>query len=224
MATLKTVAIVPAAGYGRRLGERAKKPFVLLGGKPLVTYALKALDSCAAIDAIVIAAEKSCVKRFRSLVKKYNLNKVIDIVVGGKTRFESVRNALKKIGPGFDIVLIHDSARPFLTEPLITDSIMIARRHGGCVAAVPESDTVKLVDKRLFVKRTLDRTRIYRAQTPQAFRYGLIKKAYSSRLKRATDDSSLVEISGGNVKVLESSYRNIKITTKEDLKTAEVLL
>ncbi len=222
---MKTIAIVPAAGYGRRLGSKKRKAFVLLKGRPLVTYALKVLDDARAIDAIIIASERSSVRSFRALVKRFRFRKVIDVVVGGRTRSESVRNCLALVDASFDIVLIHDGARPFIENSVIEESIRLAGRHGGCVVAVPESDTVKLVDRKLFVKKTLERRHIFRAQTPQAFRRDVIKKAYAAADGMdATDDSGLAERSGGRVKILEGSYRNIKITTSEDLKLAEVLL
>lgn len=221
----RTVAIVPAAGPGKRLGLKAKKPFLLLKGKPLITYALGVLESSGAIDGIVVAVDKSSVERFRRLVKRYKFKKIIDIIIGGRTRFESVRNCLGRVGPYFDIVLIHDAARPFLNKTLIAESIRLAAKFGACIVAIPENDTVKFVDKGLFIKRTIDRDRIFRAQTPQTFRYDLIKKAYGrKRGTGITDDAGLVESLGKSVKILEGSYRNIKITTKEDLKLAEVLL
>lgn len=221
----RVAAIVPAAGCGKRLKSKTKKPFILLRGRPLVTYALTALEKSRTIDAILIAAERSSIKRFRNLVRTYKFKKVIRVVAGGSTRSASVRNCLKALGPGFEIVLIHDGARPFLDGPTIERSITLARRFGGCVTAVPENDTVKLADEDLCVRKTLDRREVFRAQTPQAFRYGLIKKAYASGSGKAvTDDAALVEAAGNKVKILIGSYRNIKITTKEDLKFAEVLL
>jgi len=221
----RAVAIVPAAGYGKRLGLKKKKPFVLLNGRPLVTYALKVLDNCGAVDGIIIACEKSRIKYLRALTKKFRIKKVIDIVAGGSTRSGSVRNCLRKVNGSFDIVLIHDGARPFVQEHMIEESIRLADRYGGCIVAVPESDTVKLAKPGLFIKTTLDRNRIFRAQTPQAFRRELIKKAYmAGREKRATDDSVLAEKLGARIKILEGSYKNIKITTRDDLKLAEVLL
>jgi len=222
---IRTIAIVPAAGYGKRLGLKVKKPLVRLRGRPLVAYALRTLNACEAIDGIIVAAEKSAVRSFKALIDKYKFKKVIDVVVGGRTRSGSVSNCLRKIGRNFDIVLIHDGDRPFIEKPMVEAAIDLANEFGGCVVAVPESDTVKLADKELFIKRTLDRNRIFRAQTPQAFRYDLIKKAYAIRGRnRFTDDASLVEMLGGKVKILEGSYKNIKITTREDLKMAEVLL
>lgn len=222
---VRTVAIVPSAGRGRRLKARVKKPFVPFAGKPLALHALRALDACDAIDGIIAASERSSIKNFRKLIKKAGLRKVIAVVVGGRTRFESVRNCLERVDDSFDIVLIHDSARPLIEERLIRDSIALCKRFSACVVAIPETDTIKLADKDLFIKRTLDRTTVFRAQTPQVFRRDIIKKAYAlAPACPATDDASLVEMTGVKVKILEGSCRNIKITTKEDLKMAEALL
>ena len=168
MRSLKVVAIVPAAGCGRRLAAGEKKPFVLLGGKPLVSYALKTLDKCDAIDAIIVAAERIYVNRLKNIAKRFKIRKLIAVVVGGKTRFESVRNCMKVAGQSFDIVLIHDAARPFIDNVTIERSIKAAANFGASVVAVPESDTIKLTDKDLFIKGTLDRSSIYR--DPQLLR------------------------------------------------------
>jgi len=219
------VAIVPSAGSGKRLGLKTRKPFVLLKGKPLITYALQTLNNSPFIDAIVIASEKSCVDRMSRIVRRFGFDKVVDVVAGGATRLESVANCLQKIDGFFDVVLIHDGARPFLEEAIIKRSISLAERFGSCVVAVQESDTVKYTAGGDFIQKTLDRKHIYRAQTPQVFRRELLIEAYRKRgVKNFTDDSSLVESLGKKVKILEGSYKNIKITTKEDLKLAEVLL
>ena len=221
----RTVAIVPAAGSGERLGLKTKKPFVLLGGVPIVVRTLKALGASKAVDAIIVATDKDSIKRMKGLVKKYALKKVLDVVRGGRTRLGSVRNCLDKVRGAYDVILIHDCARPLVERDTIDKAVAAARRYGACVTAVPETDTVKLAGEKMSVKRTLDRRSVYRAQTPQAFRRDIIKKAYSSKNTcRATDDSALVENMGGKVRILVGSYRNIKITTKEDLKLAEVLL
>ncbi|MCM8760697.1 MAG: 2-C-methyl-D-erythritol 4-phosphate cytidylyltransferase [Candidatus Omnitrophica bacterium] len=219
-----TVAIVAAAGCGRRLGLKTAKPFVKLDGRPLVAHSLKTLGDCPSIKAIIIASEKRRVKDFCALVSRYRLKKIAAIVVGGKTRYKSVANCLRSVGEEFDTVLVHDGARPFVDKKTVEDSIRLARRFGGCVVAVPENDTVKIVDKRMFVKKTLDRRRIFRAQTPQTFRRNLIIKAYASKKGNITDDSSLLEAMGGRVKILKGSYANIKITTPEDIKIAEALM
>ncbi len=221
----RVAAIVPAAGYGKRLGSKTKKPFVLVKGLPLVIRTLKKLDSSSAIDTIIVAAERACIGRLERLIKRSGLNKVGAVLAGGDTRFGSVRNCLQAVDDSFDIVLVHDGARPFVEDSMIRSCIEKAYKYGASIVAVQESDTVKLADKDLFVDKTLDRKRVYRAQTPQAFRTGLLKKAYSAKgSKPMTDDSGLVEALGNKVKIVEGSYRNIKITTKEDLHWAEVLL
>lgn len=221
----RVVAIVPSAGHGKRLGGKGKKPFVRLAGRPLVVHALSAINSCKAVDAIIVACERSRVGEFRRLVKRFKLNKITDIVAGGKTRHESVKNCLDKVTTDYDIVLIHDGARPLVEKSLIEESVRAAARFGACVAAVPEIDTVKLAGRDLFVAGTLDRSRLFRAQTPQAFRRAVILRAYSAKKDGpVTDDASLVEKLDMRVKIIKGSYRNIKITTMEDLKLAEVLL
>lgn len=221
----KTVALVPAAGYGKRLGLKAKKPFVLLRGSPLVVHTLRALESSKSIDHIILAAEKSCVGKIRRIIDRYAFRKVGRVVIGGKTRFESVRKCLEAADPSFDMVLVHDGARPFIARSLIDRSIRLAQKYGACIVAVPENDTVKLADREGFIVKTLDRSILFRAQTPQVFRRRIIEKAYRYKGKRRiTDDASLAEAIGARVKILNGSCRNIKITTKEDLKMAEALL
>ncbi len=221
----KVAAIVPSAGFGKRLGLKTKKPFVMLGGRPLAYYALRVLDSCRQVDSIIIACEKNCVGRFQRLVKRYRFGKIKAICIGGRTRFESVRNCLKLVDPSFDIVLVHDAARPFLDATTISGAISTARKFGACVVGVPEVDTVKLVGRDLFIKKTLSRSKIYRAQTPQVFKRALIQKAYAlSRGTIVTDDAGLVENIGVRVKMMEGYYKNIKVTTKADLKIAEAMI
>lgn len=223
----RVAAIVPSAGSGRRLGLATRKPFVLLGGRPLVLHTLRALEACRAVDAIYIAAEDACVSRFKKLIAGAGLRKVAAVVVGGRTRAESVRNCLALLDRSYGIVLIHDAARPFIDSATITASVRMAARYGGCIVAVPENDTIKEAGKDLVIRRTLDRSRIYRAQTPQVFRRDLIDKAYGLLARKksvVTDDSSLVEMLGEKVRILEGSYCNIKITTKADLQIAEALV
>ncbi len=221
---MRVVAIIPAGGRGARLGAKEKKPFVILGGKPLVSYALKTFDDCDLIDGIIAASERPCVERLKKIAESFKIRKLIDVVVGGRTRSESVRNCIKRIDFPADIVVIHDAARPFVDEGAIRRSIAAAVKFGAGLAAVPESDTVKFTGKNLFVKETLDRNKIFRAQTPQAFRYSLIKKAYAGFGNGVTDDAGLLEKTGHRVKIVMGSYRNLKITTIEDLKIAEALL
>ncbi len=223
----RAAAIVPSAGFGKRLGKKTKKPFVLLGGRPLASYALKALDASPHIGAIYIAVEPECVARFRRLVRTHRIKKVAAITAGGATRAESVRNCLRLVDPSYDIVLIHDAARPFLDGRLIAACVRSARMHGGCIAAIPVNDTVKLAGKGGVIRATLDRSRLWRAQTPQAFRRTALEAAYrraGGRAAEATDDARLVELSGKKVRIVPGSYRNIKITTEDDLQLAETMV
>jgi 2-C-methyl-D-erythritol 4-phosphate cytidylyltransferase len=223
---IKVAAIVPAAGSGKRLGAKDKKPFVLLAGKPLITYALKALDSSKYIDQIYIAADPGSIDRLKGIINKYGIKKVAKVVAGGSTRAGSVKNCFDLVDRSFDIVLIHDGARPFPADSDIMGSVLLARKFGGCVTAIPMTDTVKLAGKGLFIKKTIDRSSLWRAQTPQAFKYDILKRALggAKNISGVTDDASMLERLGGKVKILKGSPRNIKVTTKEDLKIAEVLI
>lgn len=222
----KVAAIVPAAGSGKRLGAKEKKPFVLLAGKPLITYALKALDSSKYVDRIYVAADPDSVGRLEDIIRKYRIRKIAKVVAGGKTRYDSVKNCFDLVDPLYDIVLIHDGARPFPESSDIMKSVNLAVKFGGCVTAIPMTDTVKLADKELFVKKTVDRRSLWRAQTPQVFRYDILRKALNrvNDISVVTDDAYLLEHLGKKVKILKGSPRNIKVTTKEDLKIAEVLV
>ena len=222
----KVAAIVPAAGSGKRLGARTKKPFVLLAGKPLITYALKTLGSSKYIDQIYVAVDPGSIGRLKGIISRYGIRKVVKVVAGASTRAGSVKNCFDLVDPLCDIVLIHDGARPFPGDSDIMNSVLLAGKFGGCVTAIPMTDTVKLAGKGLFVKKTIDRSSLWRAQTPQAFRYGILKKALNAvmDISNVTDDASMLERLGSPVKILKGSSRNIKVTTKEDLKIAEVLI
>ncbi|MCX5680135.1 MAG: 2-C-methyl-D-erythritol 4-phosphate cytidylyltransferase [Candidatus Omnitrophica bacterium] len=224
--SLSVTAIVPAGGSGSRLGLKTKKPFVMLSGKPLLYYSIKALEASGVINEIIVAAEESQIHRVEALVRRFGFRKVKKVVVGGSTRSGSVKNCLDALTGDPDIVLIHDAARPMVSVRMIRESIRLASKYGACVVAVPESDTIKLGDRLGFVKRTIDRRNVFRAQTPQTFKAVLIKEAYEGlgKGRGATDDSSILEDLGIKIKILPGSYRNIKITTREDLKIAEALL
>ena len=223
---LKVAAIVPAAGLGTRLGAKDRKPFVLLSGKPLIMYALKALDSSKYIEQIYVAVDPNSIGRLEDIIDRYGIRKVVKVVAGANTRYGSVRNCFNMVSPLCDIVLIHDGARPFPAPSDIMNSILLADRFGGCLTAIPMTDTVKLAGKDLFVKRTIDRNSLWRAQTPQAFRYNILKKALKGTkdISDVTDDALILERLGKRVKILKGSTRNIKITTNEDLKMAEALI
>ncbi len=224
---LKVVAVVPSAGKGERMGQ--KKEFLLFGGKAILAHTLQPLENHSQISEIILVVdEKSVEKCKKEVVEKYGFKKVKEVIVGGKERQDSVYNGLKKVTKDCDIVLIHDGARPFLTEDLITRSIEGAEKHKAAVVAAPCIDTIKFAQKEKdMALETLDREYLWMAQTPQTFRYEIILKAYQKAEEenfRGTDDASLVERMGTPVKIVRGSYDNIKITTPQDLILAEAIL
>ncbi len=224
---MKVTAIVPAAGDGKRCKNRkgVRKPFFNLKGRPILACTLEALAGSAEVDEIIVVVHPEDIGRAWGVIKKYRLGKIKAVVAGGSTRAASVRNALAAAPEDAHIILIHDGARPFVSKAMIRDSVKSCVRHGASVCAVPAVSTIKTVNKGLTVTGTPDRRAIYEAQTPQAFKKDVIYKAYRNfRTRKATDDSMLVERAGHTVKIVPGSYRNIKITTPEDLALAEILL
>lgn len=221
---MKVTCVVPSAGRGQRLNFKEDKPFIILGKRPILAHTLKALHESRSIDGIIVVVSQNNLKRAKGLVKKYRLNKVHAIISGGKRRFDSVKNGLAKVDDA-DFVLIHDGVRPFIDQNLIKSVLEAAKRQGAAVLATASRQTIKLINKNLFVTKTPKRKTLWEAQTPQAFRRDLIIEAYKKAKDRnATDDSSLVERLGHKVKIVKGSYRNIKITTPEDLELARILL
>jgi len=223
---MRTQVIIPAAGSGVRLGANVPKPLILLKGKEILVYSLEVFEQAAAIEGIVIVAPAEHCVEFETVVKKYNFKKPIRVIAGGKTRSESVSNGLSTIDPNTDYVLIHDAARPLVSLKLVEDSIRACHESKAIVVAVPVKSTIKRTDPMTRdINATLDRNILWEAQTPQVFAYELLNQAHQRGIGlEATDDAFLVERFGAKVKVLEGEYKNIKITTPEDLKIAEVLL
>ena len=196
----------------------------MLGKEPILVRTLKALNKNVLIDRIILVISRRKLKKGQRLVKKYKLNKVCNIVSGGKRRFDSVREGLRK-AENADFILIHDGVRPFVDRTLIKKVLLATKKFGAALSATPSKQTVKLIGRSSFVLKTPKRRFLWEAQTPQGFKKNLIVKAYKkSKDSSATDDSSLVEKMGYKVKIVKGSYRNIKITTPEDLKLAETLL
>lgn len=221
---MKVACVVPSAGKGSRLNAGKDKPFIKLNGKPLLFHTLSALSQSRLIDDIIVVVSEKNLKACGALVKKYKLNRVRAVVCGGKRRFDSVKNGLAK-AENADLVLIHDGARPFVDKKLIRKVILEARSSGAALPAIPSRQTLKKINKNSFVENTPDRKYIWEAQTPQGFRKNLILKAYKMAKNRAaTDDAALAERLGHKVKIVKGSYRNIKITTPEDLELAKALM
>ncbi len=219
-------AVVPAAGKGKRMGEKGNKQYLLCGGRPVLAQTLLRLSRYP-FDRIIIAAapgeEEFCRKE---IVVPLKLDISVEVVSGGKERQQSVFNALKILAPQTEVVLIHDGARPFVTRKLLVDSVETAKVYGAAVTAVSVKDTIKTIDDEGFVVDTPPRSLLWAAQTPQTFLFPLLYQAYRKAEEAGflgTDDASLVERLGHRVKIVQGRYENIKITTPQDLILAESL-
>jgi 2-C-methyl-D-erythritol 4-phosphate cytidylyltransferase len=224
----KVTALIPAAGMGRRMGQKVAKQFLPLGDKPMLAHTLLAFQRAAGVDEIIpILSREDMESCLRDVIEQYHITKVKTLVVGGKERQDSVMNGLQKLEKDASIVLVHDGVRPFVTGAMIQESIDHARK-GECIAVgVPLKDTVKEVDDKHMVRHTLERSRLWAIQTPQTFPVKLLKHAYEESYRHkvfGTDDAMLVERAGVPVRIIMGSYENIKITTPEDLILAEEIL
>jgi len=224
----KVTAIIPAAGMGKRMGKAMAKQFLTLGDKPMLAHTLLVFQNAPEIDEIIPVLSKEDMEGcLRDVIERYKITKVKTLVVGGKERQDSVLHGLQKIGRDSSIVLVHDGVRPFVTHDMIKEAVELAKK-GECVTVgVPLKDTIKEVDDHKVVLRTLERGKLWAIQTPQAFPVKILKRAYEESVKQkmyGTDDATLVERTGGTVRVIMGSYENIKITTPEDLILAEEIL
>lgn len=224
----KITAIVLAAGTGKRMNSAVAKQYMMLAGKPVLYYSLKAFEESDVTNIVLVTGEDDISYCQQEIVNKYNITKVSAVVAGGKERYHSVYEGLK-VATGSDYVLIHDGARPLLTQDIILRSIREAKQSGACVVGMPVKDTIKVVGVDRFAKTTPDRNGLWQVQTPQSFSYPLIVDAYEKVIASGdtsiTDDAMVLErITGQQVRVIEGSYQNIKITTPEDLLVAEVYL
>jgi len=233
---MKVVAIIPAAGLGTRMapgGKRAQpsKQFFEINGAPILIHTLRVFARNRQVSQIVVALRKNEIERFSRQLEKEKLAAKVVIVEGGEHRQESVANALASLKAAKDdIVLVHDAVRPFVDDEIISNVVREVEKHGAAIAGLPAVDTIKQVDRAAegaFITSTIPRERVVQAQTPQGFRYELIKKAFDSAAADGfigTDEASLVERLGADVWVVMGSARNIKITTPADLELAEFLI
>jgi 2-C-methyl-D-erythritol 4-phosphate cytidylyltransferase len=218
----KTAAIIAAAGRGERMGGKDKM-FAPLAGKPVLAWAVDTFQKCTLIDQIVIVLAENDLEKGKKLAGELGWSKVTDICPGGEERQQSVAAGLGRL-KDCQWVVIHDGARPLVTEALIKEGLEAAEETGAAVAAVPVTDTIKLTDDNGFVMGTPPRKSLWAVQTPQVFRFDIITEAHQKADGMATDDASLVERLGYRVKLFMGSYDNIKITTQSDLKLAEILV
>lgn len=223
---MKVEAIVVAAGVGSRMQSPIKKPYLLLHQIPLMIHTLRALSKCVGIHRMVVVTGEEDQMYAKELIRRFQVEGTFAWVSGGKERQDSVRCGLAGISQDTDVVLVHDVARPFITADEVQRVIMAAWESGASTLATPVKDTIKEVKNGLAI-RTIPRQTIYAVQTPQAFQAPLLRYAHEkAKIEgvQVTDDASLVEWLGQPVAIVQGSYRNIKITTPEDLLIAEAFL
>lgn len=224
----KVIAIIVAAGKGIRMNDPVRKQYQQVADFPIVVHTLRVFDSCQMIDEMFLVIPKEDLEFCRNkILFPADLKKNIYLVPGGPKRQDSVYNGLKAIDTDYCIVVIHDGVRPFITHDQLEACINGAKKHGACILGIPAYDTLKRVSSTGTIVNTLERDAIWLAQTPQAFRYDLITKAHEVARHQnftGTDDASLIEQLGLEVKIINGSRDNIKITNPEDLKLARILL
>jgi len=231
---MKVAAILPAAGLGTRMGHSSaektgtsRKQFMLLDGSPILLHTIRKFVACPPIGEIVVALRREDMEWFGELLRKERLPTPVRLVEGGDTRQQSVENALAALAPDTDLVLVHDAVRPFIDRPTIEKVIGEAAETGAAIVGIVPVDTVKQVRKNK-IHATLPRERLTLAQTPQVFRYELLKQAFERAREdgfTGTDESSLVErLEQVEVSVVLGSDRNIKITKPSDMDLARLFL
>lgn len=227
--TTAYTAIVLAAGKGTRMNSKIQKQFLEVEGKPVIYYSLKCFQESLLIrDIILVTGEESLSYCKEEIVKRFGFSKVKKVTAGGKERYDSVYAGLCACD-NTDYVLIHDGARPFVTEEILERTCFAVKETGACVVGMPAKDTIKISDRNKMVESTPAREKVWLVQTPQAFRYSLIKESYESirckDMSGITDDAMIVEQERGvKVALVHGSYENLKITTPEDLIIAEAFL
>lgn len=224
----RITAIVLAAGQGKRMNSKIAKQYLLLRNKPVLYYSLKSFEE-SEVDEIVLVVGQGEIDYVREhIIQFYQFKKVCNIIEGGKERYHSVYNALNAISKT-SYVLIHDGARPFVTNDIIDRVIENVIKSRACIVGMPVKDTIKIVDKDGLVLDTPSRENVWMIQTPQAFEFDLIKKAYDMIMEedniQVTDDAMVLERAlDYPIKLIEGSYQNIKITTPEDIKIGDIFM
>jgi 2-C-methyl-D-erythritol 4-phosphate cytidylyltransferase len=223
-----TAAIIVAAGSGERMGLERSKPFLPLGGKPILAHAIEKFEECSAVEEIILVARREDKEAAGAMISDYRFQKVSTLAEGGAQRQDSVYEGLRALGSRrIRYVLVHDGVRPFVSVEKIHRLLAACQEYGAAILAVPLKDTIKRSNAVPFVEETLDRTKLWAAQTPQGFTIDILTRAYEQARRDhfvATDDAGLVEHLGVRVKIIEGEYENIKITTPDDLQLAEHIL
>lgn len=231
----KTTAIVLAAGQGKRMNSAVQKQYLLIANKPVLYYSLKVFEESIIDDIVLVTGKAEIDFCKKEIVEKYGFSKVRCVTAGGKERYHSVARGLAAINWECAYVFIHDGARPFVDHNMIERAFRTVQESSACVVGMPVKDTIKLADKNGYVESTPDRSLVWQIQTPQVFEKNLIAEAYEKLVSEEeilndaniliTDDAMVVEyFMNIPIKLVEGSYKNIKITTPEDLKIAEIFM
>ena len=228
----KITAIVLAAGSGSRMKSKTKKQFMEIKGKPVIWYSLFEFEKSRVDEIILVTGKEDIDYCKKEIVEKYNLKKIKNVVAGGSERYESVYNGLKEVTG--NIVLIHDGARPLINNEIIEKSIEGTIKSDACVVGVPVKDTIKRADKEGYIIDTPNRSELWITQTPQSFKTDLVKMAYKKMKEELekgnttlniTDDAMVVEeFTTNQVRFVQGDYKNIKVTTPEDIDIAELFI
>ena len=228
----KITAIVLAAGSGSRMKSKTKKQFIEIKGKPVIWYSLFEFEKSRVDEIILVTGKEDIDYCKKEIVEKYNLKKIKNVVAGGSERYESVYNGLKEVTG--NIVLIHDGARPLINNEIIERSIEGTIKSDACVVGVPVKDTIKRANKEGYIIDTPNRSELWITQTPQSFKTDLVKMAYKKMKEELekgnttlniTDDAMVVEeFTTNQVRYVQGDYKNIKVTTPEDIDIAELFI
>lgn len=221
-----TTGIILSAGKSTRMGEGMDKAFLSLVDRPVVAWSLQAFERCADIDRIILVVRKDQIVASKAVAKMFGISKIQAVVAGGARRQDSVLAALAVCEPDTRCVVIHDGARACVTSDMISSVVALTRRAPAVTVGRPVVDTLKTCAKGSSVTGTLSREKVWAVQTPQAFQYSVIKKAYASLPAKVevTDDCQAVELAGGAVKIFETDAPNVKLTTPSDLQVLSKLL
>jgi 2-C-methyl-D-erythritol 4-phosphate cytidylyltransferase len=224
----KLAVIIPAAGSGSRMGSSKPKPFLLLGDKSILWYTISAFAKVESVIQIIIPTSKDWISEVQEICNSIPNQKIqFKVILGGSERQFSIQNGLDHIKHDVTLVAVHDAVRPFISAELIMRTAHEASKFGGAIVGVPAKDTIKKVNSSLSILNTPNRKELWQAQTPQIFRKSILIQAYKSAIENkfvGTDDASLVERVGGEVKLVEGDRENLKITYPVDLKIAEMIL
>lgn len=224
----KISVLIPAAGHGSRMNASVKKPYLRLADKPILSHTIDRFEHNSVIDEIFVIVDESDFTICRNnVIDPYRYKKIRKLIPGGETRQVSVFNGLKALSDDVEYVVIHDGVRPFINDEIIYKCLKATEECGAAVSAVPVKETIKIVNDEQLIVETPQRHRLWQAQTPQVFRKSIIIEAHEKAIQDgidAPDDAALVENLGSPIKLVRGSYKNIKLTTPEDLGIAETLL